>query len=324
MKIKLLLIANLCIAGLSAQIPQNGLMAFFSFNGNAKDSGTYKTHGTVHGATLTADRFGNPNSAYAFSSTAKNYIDFASTNVTNATYSYSLWAKIDTLPDNGSMGFALNIGKSPGDQSVNAANHYLTTNGWQGGGYNKTSPNYGCGQNSNLSTANWIHVVVVRATNYALLILNNIVVDSIGTATARVPDYGSGTAKAMIGIRNDLSMPFNGKIDDVAIYNRPITYAEVFQLYKDPTLDVKAAKTLNFTLYPNPSNGSFTLDLTELKEKSVSGLKIFDNLGKEIYAAAVQATGAIQLNSQLSAGIYSVALTDGSGAILGMQRIAIQ
>src|SRR5688500_13544345 len=167
MKLKLLLVTNLCIAGLCAQIPTNGLMAFFSFKGTAKDSSTYKTNATVYGATLTADRFGNPNSAYKFDAGSQDYIEFPSTNVTNATYTYSLWAKIDTLPANNSMAFVLNIGKSPGDQSVNISNHYSTTNGWQGGGYNKTSPNYALNQNSNLSTANWIHVVVVRATNYA-------------------------------------------------------------------------------------------------------------------------------------------------------------
>lgn len=324
MKLKLLLIVNVCIAGLSAQIPTSGLMAFFSFNGNAKDSSTYKTHATVYGATLTADRFGNPNSAYKFDAGSMDYIQFPSTNVTNATYTWSLWAKIDTLPANGSMAFALNVGNSPGDQSINISNKYSTTNGWLGGGYNKTSPNFGLNQNANLSTANWIHVVVVRATNYALLILNNVVVDSLGTATARVPDYGSGTAKAMIGIRNDLTTPFHGKIDDVAIYNRPLSYAEVFQLYMDPTLDVKTPKSLHFNVYPNPGNGNFTVEMgPEFQGKNISSVKILDLLGKTVYSGMVSGSSEIQITTTLPAGVYSLALTDDQGRVIGVEKVVI-
>jgi hypothetical protein len=36
------------------------------FDGNANDSSGNNNHGTVYGATLTEDRFGNPNSAYSF------------------------------------------------------------------------------------------------------------------------------------------------------------------------------------------------------------------------------------------------------------------
>src|SRR5258708_312067 len=48
----------------------NGLVAFYTFSGNANDSAGHQLNGTVQGATLTADRFGNANSAYAFDGTA--------------------------------------------------------------------------------------------------------------------------------------------------------------------------------------------------------------------------------------------------------------
>ncbi len=44
----------------------NGLVAAYEFSGNADDSSGNGNHGVVNGATLTADRFGNPNSAYSF------------------------------------------------------------------------------------------------------------------------------------------------------------------------------------------------------------------------------------------------------------------
>jgi len=43
-----------------------GLIAAYEFTGNADDVSGNGNNGVVNGATLTADRFGNPNSAYSF------------------------------------------------------------------------------------------------------------------------------------------------------------------------------------------------------------------------------------------------------------------
>jgi hypothetical protein len=43
-----------------------GLVAYYPLNGNADDMSGNGNHGTVDGATLTQDRFGNQNSAYSF------------------------------------------------------------------------------------------------------------------------------------------------------------------------------------------------------------------------------------------------------------------
>ena len=42
----------------------DGLVAHYPFNGNAEDVSGNGYHATIHGATLTEDRFGNPNHAY--------------------------------------------------------------------------------------------------------------------------------------------------------------------------------------------------------------------------------------------------------------------
>ena len=47
-------------------IPVEGLVAYYPFNGNANDESVNNNDGTVNGATLTADRFGNASSAYSF------------------------------------------------------------------------------------------------------------------------------------------------------------------------------------------------------------------------------------------------------------------
>lgn len=44
----------------------NHVIAYFPFNGNANDESGNSNHGTVHGAVLAPDRFGNPSKSYNF------------------------------------------------------------------------------------------------------------------------------------------------------------------------------------------------------------------------------------------------------------------
>ena len=55
-----------------AQIPKDGLVAHYPFNGNANDMSGNGNHGIIYGATLTTDRCEKPNSAYYFD--GKSYI----------------------------------------------------------------------------------------------------------------------------------------------------------------------------------------------------------------------------------------------------------
>ena len=77
-------------------VPTNGLVAWYPFNGNANDESGSGNNGTVYGATLTTDRFGNSGKAYFFN-TIPCYIDLPEISTelgkpgNNATY--SMWFK---------------------------------------------------------------------------------------------------------------------------------------------------------------------------------------------------------------------------------------
>jgi len=58
---------------MTAQIPTNGLVAYYLFNSNANDGTVNANNGTVYGATLTTNRFGVANSAYKFNGTNHLY-----------------------------------------------------------------------------------------------------------------------------------------------------------------------------------------------------------------------------------------------------------
>ena len=82
------------VSGIVNDVPSTqGLVAYYPFNGNAND-------GTVHGATLTEDRFGNANSAYSFDG-VDDYIsipfssdfDFSQ----EKQISYGVWIHVNSL-----------------------------------------------------------------------------------------------------------------------------------------------------------------------------------------------------------------------------------
>ena len=56
----------------------DGLVAYYPFNGNANDESGNGHNGVVNGAILTSDRFGNANKAYSFAGTDDD-IDLAGT-----------------------------------------------------------------------------------------------------------------------------------------------------------------------------------------------------------------------------------------------------
>jgi len=87
-----------------------GLVAWYPFNGNANDESGKGNNGTVYGATLTTDRFGNSNAAYTFD--GSSYIEVPDDNTLDfvKTFTIAAWVKISTL--NSSYGTTCFVGKS--------------------------------------------------------------------------------------------------------------------------------------------------------------------------------------------------------------------
>ena len=67
-KLKLLFVIVIIVISnsLLSQTPSNGLVGYWTFSGNANDSSGNNLNGTVNGAVLTEDRFGNSSSAFNF------------------------------------------------------------------------------------------------------------------------------------------------------------------------------------------------------------------------------------------------------------------
>ena len=72
----------------------HGLIAYYPFDGSANDGSGHDHNGTVHGATLTADRNGTANAAYSFGGNA--HMDMGQVLFPNKAFTTALWVKSTT------------------------------------------------------------------------------------------------------------------------------------------------------------------------------------------------------------------------------------
>ncbi|MBK7429462.1 MAG: hypothetical protein IPI62_00575 [Bacteroidetes bacterium] len=82
-------------------VPSNGLVGWWPFNGNANDESGNGNSGTVNGATLVNDRYGNPSKAYNFNG-INNFIEIphsSSLVFPASTQSISFWLNLPSIPN---------------------------------------------------------------------------------------------------------------------------------------------------------------------------------------------------------------------------------
>src|SRR5689334_18959146 len=83
--------AGLVISTCGQGVLTNGLVSYYPFNGNPDDAIAGHPNGVATGAQLTADRFGNANSAYSFDGKGAFISLPDSSAFSSPAYSVSLW-----------------------------------------------------------------------------------------------------------------------------------------------------------------------------------------------------------------------------------------
>ena len=212
------------------------LVARYLFNGNARDTSGYGNHGTEHnGVVLTADRFGQADNAYKFDG-VDDYIlinDSHSLDLTSA-ITISAWIRPDTCPQP-EDGSAI-IRKGAHDTT----NYYIFFNGGNNGltfSIILETNYYGVTSEWWLTpekVGKWFNIVSVYngLTGIAELYSNGIrIADITGMPpSAQVNDkpLSIGSAKSYTGLYD---CNFQGAIDDIRIYNRALSDAEILAIY---------------------------------------------------------------------------------------------
>lgn len=208
---------------------EDGLVGYYPFNGNANDESFNHNNANAVGATLVADRFGRENSAYALNGAdqylqalPQDYLNFA-----NGEFTISVWALMNT-PERPCVFLGKDVGG--GNQpkwfffygGINAQlpeNHVAL--------HLNPPPTYEAPARWDAPKGTWHNYMVRKSgTNYTSFIDGVVVGTSVGPAS-----LPSGiTAPLIIGQAEGAGW-LNGRIDDIRIYNRPLSDNEVGNLF---------------------------------------------------------------------------------------------
>ena len=213
-----------------------GLVAAYEFSGNADDVSGNGNNGVVNGATLTADRFGNANSAYSFDA-IDDSIRIGASLSGLSDYTQSAWVNLG-LADGAHAEHAI-LTTPSGTLFYQHASRVLNIvliEDRQGGITANPHTSFVYYVPLGVSDETWFHIAVTaHANNTAELFINGIAVDpgSRNTDGGGVGDVPIATIGA--GERSNKTPPvafqFSGSIDDVYIYNRTLSASEVQTLY---------------------------------------------------------------------------------------------
>ena len=296
---------------LNSQIPINGLVSYFSLNGNAVDDMNYQDGIIVGNVDPTTDRSGNPTCALSFDGTQSSLIFWQNFN------------EYDIHPDSS---LSISLWYQGGSQDVG---DYEVLFLKYGDGFNpRANPAYGLvlydlnkvvmmGEYNNLWLSdniipipdpNWHHLVGVFEVGHWKMYLDNVLVEEQQDTSAHV------TQKAMDLV---MGVGFEGSIDDLAFYDRAITTSEVNDIFNTPSaciLGVNDLPTdLKVNIFPNPSAGILKIDLSNI---NVSEIEIYDCQGRLMSTKRINDTFLELDVSTFPSGVYSMSF-DFENAFIG-------
>jgi len=214
----------------------NGLVSFYSFNGNTLDSTGNGNNGVATGITYSSDRYGNSTGAALFatgSSVAIPTLDSLAYHPTT----YSLWLNMQQSPEVGSAltvigrmrtgdfedGALYLVNSQAGHGTLGADNEIVYyTGATTARSYYQVSPN------------NWFNLIFTYDSNQlASFYINGSLVNSVSNPASQqyYHPFLIGASSILDGIDNNSTHSWIGEIDDVGIWNTALSSSQVSQLY---------------------------------------------------------------------------------------------
>lgn len=299
----ILLSLTLVSFSLFAQVPTNGLMAWYKFNGNAGDSSGNGNHGTVNGATLTSDRFGNVNKAYYFNG-SNNYIlvpSSSSIQPLNA-LSVSIWFYPESNSNQWQPLVCKHISTSfPYDSYLlGTGTPFPVSNKWYGVISNgSTISQNAISKNSTYDA--WVFLVFTYDGSFIKTYINGKL-DTTNTFSSTIgynPSVG-----LYIGHNGTGGQFFKGAIDDITIHNRALSACEIKKMYYSVSIPNPKA---NFTITSNSSQ-CLPNNLFNLKDSSVWQLSPLTRLWNFGESATDNSSARNPSKTYLASGLQNIKL----------------
>lgn len=245
---------------LPSNVPTDGLIGWWPFNGNANDESGNENHGTVmNNPTLTSDRFNETSSAYYFDG-ADDFIwlNFLSALNGSNQLTLSYWINSDlTFPPNfaqdGNYGYVFGhwidnayIGGPIGFQLAHEINGGIRVN------FNGGQSSFSNELITNINT--WNNFVLVyngelSSNERVSLFKNGVFVQHIVDPNNIPSLIGTTSTRTYIGAAcgpigsNHAWAFFKGKIDDIGVWNRALNESEILTLHEGCSLLVTEQPT---------------------------------------------------------------------------------
>jgi hypothetical protein len=315
-------------------IPTNGLVGWWPFNGNANDESGNGNNGTVNGATLTTDRFGNATKAYSFDGVS-NHIRVSDNNSSSLDlvqdYTMSAWVNLiahaySPCVITKHLGNIDNLGTYTYLLSSQTANfpYYILQ---------QATPHFdnltATTEPSSYQLNQWYYLSCTYNKSQQRLIhyINGVAVDSINV----LYDIQNTSIDLLFGAcfvwdMNSLDYFWNGKLDDIGIWNRALTQQEITTLYNAVNCANNTTITPQTNSLATGSTATFIASTTDPNPSYVwqsdfgQGFQTLNNFGN--YSGAN--TAALNIaNVQLSEHNQPIRVITTSGNCIDTSNIAI-
>ena len=217
-------------------VPTNGLVGWWGFNGNANDESGNGNNGTVNGATLTTDRFGNPNSAYDFDG-VDDFINVGDIdqieNNPSSTFSFWLYSRNNGIQTSSGRRPILSKWNSlPGIPNECSFNFSLADTILRVTFKDDLDTARISDFSSELVLENWYNISIVFDQGIVSYFLN---ASLIGSNSIPVNQIFNSTREIKFGdwyhSENNNYSTYDGFLDDVGFWNRALSACEIADLY---------------------------------------------------------------------------------------------
>ena len=331
-------------------VPANGLVGWWPFNGNANDESGNVNNGTVNGATLTNDRFGLSYRAYSFDGLDDfiQMINSGPSGNTNVSVSFWMSTTMEVLQTpQGGVGYIFSYGADDINQPGRSLNITVNGSAWSGCNQGISFDTYGAVlTNIDIFDGNWNFYTVINDTSlgnnvvYQRIFKNGTLMNELCYSSMGVPPYPTnfsnataikigafyGTVCANCQVQNQ--MYFNGRIDDIAIYNRVLNQQEITDLYNSNSgITGFNSLTQNNTIkmFPNPANDHITIDYGNFATVNGYQLKIQNSIGQQVFQTNItQQIDYLSLGNLGGNGLYFVHIIDAQGNSIDIRKIVLQ
>jgi hypothetical protein len=246
-----LLLAVFCTAFSFGQVPiyvpTNGLVGWWPFNGNANDESGNGNNLINNGALLTTDRLGLQSKAYSYSGQAGNGVTGTYMTIPNIginmmdSFSISIWVYEQSVLGDGES--FISFGDNGSSISIYRNGYSLPTSGagLLGLAYGNTQVISSTSAIQN----QWVMYSITRENNFLKGYINDSLIGTVSNLTpTSISNSGNYIARHTWGpASNQTSTRFNGKLDDIGIWNRALTQQEITALYQSCNLNLSANPT---------------------------------------------------------------------------------